>query len=318
MTHPNRLVDAIRYDQQRGMVAVTGWDAATRVRSTTEYRDPETLSTLLQTVPLPAAACLAGYGLALAAHIWHTRPSEAQRGAIIQAGQMLQNARPYALGVRRVLEQALALVDLAILEGMHAESTLLQYIEGECRRADKIAERCGRQAAGLLDTGDHLLVDAQIGPALEWVLWLASNGEQKTLTLAIEAEASNEQVSWVLHLAEAYGVQASPVDLATSQLEVPTLCLVAAELVAIDGSIVCGASAARCAAYANSRGVALYTLGYDGPDQTTATVPAEAPNILPAEWVRAIVMSRGVYRPAMITRALGDGEPPLDVIPLGV
>jgi methylthioribose-1-phosphate isomerase len=39
-------------------------------------------------------------------------------------------------------------------------------------------------------------------------------------------------------------------------------------------------------------------------------------DVLPPELISAIITSRGIYRPEMIARYLGDGEAPLDVIPL--
>ena len=60
-----------------------------------------------------------------------------------------------------------------------------------------------------------------------------------------------------------------------------------------------------------------YVLGGDGPDPALDTVVA-AHDVMPPELISAIITSRGIYRPEMIARYLGDGDAPLDVIPLSL
>jgi methylthioribose-1-phosphate isomerase len=40
-------------------------------------------------------------------------------------------------------------------------------------------------------------------------------------------------------------------------------------------------------------------------------------SVVPPEQISAIITSRGIYRPEMVARYLGDGDAPVDVIPLG-
>jgi methylthioribose-1-phosphate isomerase len=45
---------------------------------------------------------------------------------------------------------------------------------------------------------------------------------------------------------------------------------------------------------------------------------AAASTTIPPSLISAIITNRGIYRPEMIARYLGDGDAPLDVIPLSL
>ena len=54
--------------------------------------------------------------------------------------------------------------------GVRRLAAALSFVADAIGRADRVAERCGRIAAGLLDDGDRLLTYGFAGPALAWML----------------------------------------------------------------------------------------------------------------------------------------------------
>ena len=78
------------------------------------------------------------------------------------------------------------------------------------------------------------------------------------------------------------------------------------------------AGGSALAAQARSAGLPCYLVTLDGPDPaiaTSAAFGAADTIVLPAQ-ISAIITHRGIYRPDMVTRFLGEGDVPLDVIPL--
>lgn len=97
-----------------------------------------------------------------------------------------------------------------------------------------------------------------------------------------------------------------------------SLCL-ASGRVATDGSLAAAAGTLVVAEQAQAAQVPFYVLAPAGPDPAAAHADAlQSPGdeIVPAALIAAILTSRGIYRPAMITRHLSDGNAPLDVIAL--
>ena len=327
MTLPllSRYADILRYDRERGVVLALDWRAYPQEIEFVAYDQAEALALAIEQAMIGgwAAGYLAGYGLALAARAWAGRPSDARRGAIIQAGERLRAARPTDYRLARLVEQGLARADAAILAGEDAEAAVAGLIDGEVRRADRVAERCGRIAAGLLDEGDHVLTHGFAGPALCWMLHVALAEQHKPITLALaEPYSDDDNTRLIAGLAREIGVRFTPLDepaleRALAQ-ETLTVFVAGAELIALDGSVVSSPGAARHAEIARRHGLPRYILGYDGPDPampTRAELPAGY-DLTPPELISAIITSRGIYRPEMIARYLGDGDAPLDVIPL--
>ena len=159
--------------------------------------------------------------------------------------------------------------------------------------SDRANERCGRRAAELLVAGDVVLADPSAEPVLRWLL------------LALD----------VATRAEVRVIGPAQIELVT-----PTLCLIGALVVALDGGAVCSSAARRCAELAAEHGLPCYLLAPHGPDTGTpdAAIITLSPGraYLPAERISAIITDRALYRPAMIARYLGDSDTPLDVIPL--
>jgi methylthioribose-1-phosphate isomerase len=329
-----RYADILRYDRTRGIAAAIDWRTYPAQRDFAEYPTAEATAHAIAAAAVGhgrAGAYLAGYGLALAARAWTGRPSETRRAAMIQASEWLRRARPFDRQVARIVEEGLARGDTAILAGGDAEATLLEYIEGEMKRADRVAERCGRLAAGLLDEGDHVLTHGFAGPALNWLLALAHGEEQKQLQLTVTTPAAQPDTARLAAaLAREIGVPVThrpnmmPEQSFTDQTY--NVMFIGADCIAMDGGVAGPDASAVYVAFARQHGTPCYVLGYDGPDPdcpTTSALSADPMvgesidnNIVPPEQISAIITNRGIYRPEMIARYLGDGGAPLDVIPL--
>lgn len=354
MTLPllTRRGDTLRYDHERGLVLVLDRRRYPHETVFVECADVEAVARAIETMVVqggPPLAYVAGYGLALAARAWKDRPSEARRAAIIQAGERLRHTRPTADDLHSIIDEGLARADAAILEGQDAEAAIVGFVAGEVSRGDRVAERCGRIAAGLLDDGDRILTHCFAGAALNWMLHTAHVEQGKQIQLyPTETRPYLQGARLTAHQAHEIGV---PVTLLTDNM--PGFCfargmfsvyITAADRVALDGSIANKIGTYQYAVLARRHGVPFYVLGYDGPDPSTpsgADIPIEerdpaevlqfagvrtAPegvsayypafDVTPPELVSAIITSRGIYRPERIADYLRDGEAPLDVIPL--
>jgi methylthioribose-1-phosphate isomerase len=319
-----RYADIVRYDAGRGVAQALDWRAYPAETALVAYADLEMIVQAIAAgaVRHAAAAYLAGYGLALVAREWADRPSDARRGALIQAGEWLRHGAPGDTRLTRLLDQALARADAATLAGADAAAALLNLVQGEISRADRVAERCGRIAAGLLDAGDHIITHGFAGPALLWMLHVALAEQAKPTTLAVlAAPRPDDDPRLCADLALMIGLTVTVLDdAATERAFAPAasaVLIAGAERIALDGAATGGPGAARYAALARQGGLPCYLLGGDGPDPTVDTF-ASARDVMPPELISAIITSRGIYRPAMISRYLGDGDAPLDVIPLSL
>jgi methylthioribose-1-phosphate isomerase len=354
MTLPllTRRGDTLRYDYERGLVLVLDRRRYPHETVFVECADVEAVAHAIETMVVqggPPLAYVAGYGLALAARAWRARPSEARRAAIIQAGERLRHTRPTADDLHSIIAEGLARADAAILSGQDAEAAIVDFVAGEVSRGDRVAERCGRIAAGLLDDGDRILTHCFAGAALNWMLHTAYVEQGKQIQLyPTETRPYLQGARLTAHQAHEIGV---PVTLLTDNM--PGFCfargmfsvyVTAADRVALDGSIANKIGTYQYAVLARRHSVPFYVLGYDGPDPSTpvgADIPIEerdpsevlqfagvrsAPegvgayypafDVTPPELVSAIVTNRGIYRPERIADYLRDGEAPLDIIPL--
>lgn len=319
-----RYAAQLRYDQPRGSLAVLDWPAGRAGDSFSEYGSAEQLAQALaeRRVDPRAAPLLAGYALALAAHGWAGRPTEARRAALIQAGEWLRQARPGDHALARALEPALALADQLALAGGDAEAALAQHAAAAISRADRVAERCGRIAAGLLDEHDHILTHGYAGPALGWLL-SAALAEGKAARLSVAGDPGDGQVALALAAELGLPAELAPAAALTQALAAHTytICLVAAERIALDGSLAVARGAAAMLSQARAARLPCYALSYAGPDASChgqAQLAAElgAHELAPPELIGAIITHRGIYRPEMVARFLGDSDAPLETIPL--
>jgi methylthioribose-1-phosphate isomerase len=219
-------------------------------------------------------------------------------------------------------------------------------VQGQVGRADRAAERCGRIAAGLVDDGDGMITHGFAGPALIWMLYLAYVEQRKQIRLYVtEAHPGLQGAHLMVSQAIEIGL---PVELLADSAAglgfaqgMFSVYLVGAEQIALDGSVAGAIGTYQCAALARQHAVPCYVLGYNGPDPalpTGAEIAGAAAglseldgrsraraagdtyvprfDITPPDLISAIITNRGIYRPEMIARYLGDGEAPLDVIPL--
>jgi methylthioribose-1-phosphate isomerase len=318
-----RYADTVRYDRERGLALTLDWRAYPAETALVAYSDAEAIAGAIErgTVRHAAAAFFAGYGLALAAREWAARPSDARRGALIQAGERLRRANPADIRLGRLLDQALARADAATLAGDNAEEALVGLVQGQISRADRVAERCGRIAAGLLDEADHVLAHGLGGPALLWMLYVALAEQSKPLTLTVlAAQMPDDDARLCADLARAINLPVTVLDGQAAErafdLAPPTVFMADAERIALDGGAMGAPSAARYTELARQHGLPCYVLGDAGPDPEAPTF-AGTSAVIPPGLISAIITSRGIYRPEMVARYLGDGDAPLDVIPLG-
>lgn len=324
MTLPTiaRYADSLRYDRERGVLLALDW-AAYPDAAWAELGDAEAVARAIGSHAAAGwpAPYLAGYGLALAARAWAGRPSDARRGMLIQAGEWLRRARPADRRLSAMVEQGLARADAALLAGADAEDALLRFVADTIGRADRVAERCGRIAAGLLDDGDRLLAHGFAGPALVWMLSHARERDDKRFQLYITHYPDGAALAQLAaRLALEIGVPVTMLDdLPNEQF---SLLVCGAERIAMDGGVAGEPGLAPALDLARSRGIPRYVLGYDGPDPAVpsgadlAADTAGLGDLVAPELISAIVTSRGIYRPEMIARHLGDGDAPLDVISL--
>ncbi len=319
-----RYNDIVRYDAERGRARALDWRAYPAEVALVAYSDLEAIVHAIEAgaVRHVAAAYLAGYGLALAARAWAGRPSDARRGALIQAGEWLRHADPSNAHVSRLLDRALERADAATLAGEDAEAALLRLVQGEISRADRVAERCGRIAAGLLDAGDQVLTRGFAGPALIWMLYVALVEQAKPIMLTVlAAQLPNDDARLALDLARSIDLPVTLLDDPTAEraFEPPAsmIFVAGAERIALDGAAAGAPDAAHYAELARRHGLPCYMLGGDGPDPAVDTFAA-ASDVMSPTLISAIITSRGIYRPEMIARYLGDGDAPLDVIPLSL
>ncbi|NOK64215.1 MAG: S-methyl-5-thioribose-1-phosphate isomerase [Chloroflexi bacterium AL-W] len=319
--------DLLRYDRDHGHIQLLDWRQLPDKVEFMTYADIETISLAFDAVvmlPQSPTAFIAGYALAMVAHAWQQRPSEPRRAAIIQATEQLRMIAPP--NAYHLLEQALEQADTAITHGQNAETAIVEFIAAKIRQSDKIAERCGRRAAELLDDGDSILTRGFGGTALNWMLHIAHATQNKQITLyTTEAQPYSHGTHLMSPVSQDMGIKTElmkdeAVNDCLSQTSIH-FCIIAAHQIALDGSITASAGASQIATLVRQHNVPCYVLGYDGPKPDVSTSVVEEKqltlvDVVPAEHISAIITDRGTYRPAMISRYLNDGNAPLDVIPL--
>jgi methylthioribose-1-phosphate isomerase len=185
-----------------------------------------------------------------------------------------------------------------------------------------VAERCGRIAAGLLDADDRVITHGFAGSALLWMLHVALVEQAKPIKLAVLAPSvPDDDARLSADLAHAIGLPVELLDSSTAERTfepaASAIFVAGAERIALDGAVSGAPGAAGYAELARRNSLPCYVLGGDGPDPTVDTFAAES-NVMSPELISAIITSRGIYRPEMIARYLGDGDAPLDVIPLSL
>lgn len=335
-----RFSNVLRYNRERGEVQLLDLHQLYDQPEFVAYADYDAVVQAVEQAPLPeiGKALLAVFGLVMAARAWQGRPSDAQRGALIQAGEQLATMLPNLVATQSLISTALAKADQALLSGHNAETVLLSWLNSEISRIDRVAERCGRLAADLLAEDDRVLTHDFPGAALLWMLHI--NAEQnKPLQLYVtETRADPQSAQLTAQQARTLGIPVTVLsDLGASHFEnsLVDVYIGGSTQIALDGAILAPFGSYDQFALARRHGVPRYVLGYDGP-QTSLTGQEELHigqhrntkpdygedtsdptyEIIPPGWISAIVTNRGIYRPERIGDYLRDGEAPLDVIPL--
>src|SRR5262249_19780655 len=272
-----RYADSLRYDRESGRVLALDWRAYPTSAELTAYDDAESIARAIEdgVVRHAAAAYLAGYGLVLAAREWAARPSDARRGALIQAGEWLRQAGPGDTRLSARIDQALARADAATIAGEGAEQVVLSLVQNEINRAERVSERCGRIAAGLLEEGDHVLTHGFAGPALLWMLHVALAEQSKPIALAALAPRQpDDDERLTANLAREIALPVTRLEQLTAgrafEQAAPTIFVAGAERIALDGGVAGAPGAAEYAELARRLGLPRYVLGYDGPDPAVA------------------------------------------------
>ncbi len=339
-----RYSDLLRYDRAHGLMLALDLRRYPRETAFVECTGVEAVVHAIEQGAVPggpAMAYVAGYGLALAARAWRGRPSDTQRAAIIQAAERLRQV--VTSDPRRIVEQSLARADAAILAGTDAEEAIADVVDGEVQRGDKVAERCGRNAAGLLDDGDRILTHGFAGAALVWMLYVAHIEQGRQILLYVtEARPGLEGARLTAHQALAVGV---PVTLLTDSAPgfgfargLFTVSIAGAVRIARDGSVAGPIGTYQCAVLARHHRVPFYVLAHAGPDLATPTgadiaiaehdpaavlalagtrvapegagAYAPACDVTPPELISAIITHRGIYRPERIAAAFSAPNDP--------
>jgi methylthioribose-1-phosphate isomerase len=332
-----RRGDTLRYDRETGQVMVLDRRRYPHETSFVACADVDAVADAISRMIVqggPPLAYVAGYGLALAARLHRDWPTDAQRGAIIQAAEALRETRPTADDLHAILQAALQVADTSLLQGTPAEHALADFVDAQVARGDAAAEACGRYAASLLQDGDRILTHCFAGAALNWMLHIAHGEQGKALHLyANETRPYLQGARLTAHQARESGAQ---VTVLTDNMAgfcfsrgMFTRYITAADRIALDGSIANKVGTYQYAVLAARHGVPFYVLGYDGPDPATARgadIPIEerdpaevlhcggtrtaaegvqayypAFDVTPPDLVAAIVTERGVFQPGQMT-----------------
>lgn len=301
----------VRYDADTGVLQAVQGEAGWELAPVTQLA---TALTTLAALDEQAGVFGAGYALAQTAHEWRGRPTDAQRGAIIQ---MVQRLRSNGIGDRaNLLGAALERADAALLAGDAAERSITTLLGEHLRRADRAADRCGRRATGLIDAGDQLLVYGFGGPPLLALLQALPELDPAP-GLRIAGTGAGPQALVVLASNAGFGAQM----IGSSDPYSPTppdVCLITVQALGADGGAICPAGSGALILHARENGIPCYLLAPSGPAEQTAAIDLHLGqgDVVLADLISAIVTDRGIYRPAMIGRYQGDADTPLDVIPL--
>ena len=348
-----RRGDTLRYDRERSLVTVLNRRLYPAETVWVDCADLEAVAQAIETMVIqggPPLAFVAGYGLALTLDQAADQSLDAQRTILVSAAERLCRTRPTADDLHTLLQAAEQRGHAALDNGRSAGDAVYAFVVGEVQRGDRSAERCGIRAAELLTDGDTVLTVCYPGAAFNWMLYTAvvTQGKQVAV-MPTETRPYGQGIRLTASQAVEIG---APVTVITDNMPgfcfsrgMITVYVTAADRIALDGSIANKVGTYQNAVLAKRHGVPFYVLGYDGPDEHTASgadIPIEERNgdevlmmngvriapagvrgfypafdVTPPDLISSIVTDRGIYRPAMIARYLAETDQvPLDVIPL--
>lgn len=303
-----RYSELLRYEQDLGVLFV--YDQGLHPLDTLSLRlaDAETtLAALEGTVlfdPMLRALVL-GFGL-----VQQARSALDALDTFVDAVRA-RAAEPLILNL---VDRMVQCANQAIAQSKPVVPALLQLLSKEIRTADRVAERCGRQANDLLLDGDQVLAYGPLAVAGNWLLHTAHKVEHKPFTLHLHTSETPQVQRYTQAYARELGLELGetidsirPEQFALMLLHVPYL--------QHDGSALVMQGTVRLVQQARQASIPCYVLAFDGPQ---VPLPYLTPTyeLLPAQLINAIITSRGMYRPSRIGDYHNDAEPPLDVISL--
>lgn len=280
----------------------------------------------------PPLAYVAGLGLALVAYQVRDRPAAQQAETLKQAARRLLATRPTADDLHHIVPEALRRGLTALEAGLSPHAAILEYVNGEIERGNRVAEACGRHAATLIADGDRVLTHCYPGAALNYMLYYARQAGKHVEVVASETRPYLQGARLTASQAVEIGV---PVTVITDGMAAflmsqgrITKYVTAADRIALDGSIANKVGTFEHAIAARYHNIPFYVLGYDGPDPRTPTgtdIPIEmrdpaevlecggrptavagvaalypAFDVTPPELITAIVTERGIFDPKAI------------------
>ena len=297
----------------------------------TEYvtcRSVEQVARAIETMIVqggPPLAYAAGLGLALA------KPAKAAYEA---ASKRLLATRPTADDLHHIIPAALTRALAALDAGEDPKQAVLDYVNSEIERGNRVSRLCGEHAAGLLQDGDRVLTHCIAGAALCWMLWTAQQQGKTIHLIATETRPYLQGARLTAQCAKELGVDVTvitdgmPAHLMSQGMIDKFIC--AADRITLDGHITNKVGTFQIAIAAHYHGIPFYVLGYDGPDpatesadgieiewrdgaevlhcagQRTAVEGAKALypafDITPPHLISGIVTDRGVFPPPLIRR----------------
>lgn len=310
--HFTHYGDLVRYDRSASALLIFDAQQAAFLSIRSADSEVEPLRTLAAIEPLAHAFALA-YTLVLQAREWRDRPTDARRGALIQMAERLKQSA-VSPAAPALLDATVQAADAAFVRGDDAEETIIRFVTERVRLADRAADRCGRHAINLIDSGDRVQTYGFAGPPFMALLGALPTFEQP-VTLLVAGEQAGAAL--LASTVEAAGYQTQ-----FSSDADASLCIISAWALARDGSLVCASGTGPLVERMRQMNTPCYVLAPSGPHASAETaaqlVPAIGPiDIMQPDLVSAIVTDRGMYRPAMIERYLGESDAPPDVIPLG-
>ncbi len=297
----------------------------------TEYvvcRSVEEVARAIETMIVqggPPLAYAAGLGLALA-----EPDAESYRAA---AARLLAT-RPTADDLHHIIPAALDRALAALAAGADPKLAVLDYVNSEIERGNRVSRQCGEHAAALLQDGDRVLTHCIAGAALCWMLWTAQQQGKTIHLIATETRPYLQGARLTAQCAKELGVEVTvitdgmPAHLMSQGMIDKFIC--AADRITLDGHITNKVGTFQIAIAAQYHGIPFYVLGYDGPDPDTESADGieiewrdgeevlhcagvrtavagakalyPAFDITPPHLITGIVTDRGVFPPTLIRR----------------
>jgi len=307
-------------------------------------KSPEEVARAIEDMVIQGAGSIglaAGYGVLLAIKRAVKKSREDLLRDVKAAGRRLIATRPTGRHIREIVEMLLNEVRRALEEGRDPFELASRALLAEEERMRRTAELCGKNATSLLENGDTILVHCFPGCALIHMLLEARRSGKEIKVFCTETRPYLQGARLTATTLMEMGVRPT---LITDGMTAYCLwkglidnVFVAADRIALDGSIANKVGTYAIALAAFHSGVPFYVLGYEGPDPTTKRgidIPIEerdpselfsirgvriAPegvdgyypafDVTPPEFISAIVTDKGIYPPRLIWRYLSDPEP---------